>query len=1057
MTNPIDEIVEAAEGEIDKDLLTQTGEGGILSNGYLHTKPLIEYLGGDETLAYLFDNLKKGIEPHRDGKQQTVTPDSNYRAIIAITSKRILSVIGQADGDEVIVVPFSSVVTATAHSGFRTDRLEIETVDGTIDFYLRSDPETVDAADYINQRLGESATEQETSQSIETVTQSSSKTAESDTTNADATTADGGSDVATEHQNAGKNADTTPPQSDHSPTTEQSQSPQDEGDSLPVAYIDQTAASDNSPNLVREAEALVQDVGTDIEDIEDAREQLTRAHNKLCRVLSADDPGVNEAELDQRVVDIEKRLDALEKAAQILSNAQDLDVDAGDEKTRKIRLYRRAISAAEDVGLSLPAVETALTESPNAQAATATDSEGGDEPTDTSASNQSKPADSTIGPRDTEPQSGKRAEMIAEIESVADELGRIPRYGDMHEHGTFKAQDYSQEFGSWDQALQATDLELEQRLIDALKSVGDKLGRAPTRSDVDAYGDYDSNWYYNHFDDFEAALDAAGLQKPDGEALLDELYRLEDELGCPPTSHHVDQHGQYPVTFYRKAFDSVRKAAEQARMDYEAAVIDAIRAIAVSLKRRPKSAEFDEYAQYSSSYVYNYFDGWREACEAAGVGSDDAVTAFISEQSASEVMELFERAPVTDDPPRSEVDTSQTETSPTKEPEDPTGETTSRRAELLAKLEEVADDLGRVPSYSDMYDYDGVDPVEYTQTFGSWKRALKESSIDVRAHLLAALEDLADELGRAPKWSELDEQGSYDARWYSDYFDSLEDAFSQAGLDIPFETASDETTEQEGADTTVSDGEPEVEASPLAEYYEVFGNLESVQTALLGDDLADRIGEAAPMTRWYTLVRDRWAGDTSSSSTVGESYGSQQNDRTDVAMPDYREEYGNGDLVTEFQTIETAPLPASATELLWIVAGMDDSEAAEVRLPKAPDSDVPLPVFVESEAEYERAKTLLEEFPDRPSTTIDSDGQGRGPQEAPESDTPEEGEQPEPAPEPDDELTELGGITPSIAAALRNAGYESKDDLREADTEDLTDVDGVDSQKANRIKLVVGG
>jgi hypothetical protein len=231
----------------------------------------------------------------------------------------------------------------------------------------------------------------------------------------------------------------------------------------------------------------------------------------------------------------------------------------------------------------------------------------------------------------------------------------------------------------------------------------------------------------------------------------------------------------------------------------------------------------------------------------------------------------------------------------------------------------------------------------------------------------------------------------------------------------------------------------------------VFGNLNKVQETLLGEDIAESIGETAPMARWHTLVQGRWAGD--SPTSVSKSYGSQQYGESEFAITNYRDAFGNGDAVTDFQAIETAALPISVTELLSNLSEMDQSEAAEIKIPKAPNSGVPLPVFVESEAEYQRAKGLLEEFPERPPTKIELSGESGGSKPEP----PEGQDEGEEDPEPSGDLTELGGITPSIAAALRSAGYESKKDLKEADKEELMQTEGIESQQANRIKLLVGG
>ncbi|SNR65483.1 Helix-hairpin-helix domain-containing protein [Halorubrum ezzemoulense] len=53
-------------------------------------------------------------------------------------------------------------------------------------------------------------------------------------------------------------------------------------------------------------------------------------------------------------------------------------------------------------------------------------------------------------------------------------------------------------------------------------------------------------------------------------------------------------------------------------------------------------------------------------------------------------------------------------------------------------------------------------------------------------------------------------------------------------------------------------------------------------------------------------------------------------------------------------------------------------------------------------------------------------------------------------------LLDVGGVTETIATSLTRAGYETRDDLRDASKGDLAGIDGVPEQVAMRIKLDVG-
>ena len=55
------------------------------------------------------------------------------------------------------------------------------------------------------------------------------------------------------------------------------------------------------------------------------------------------------------------------------------------------------------------------------------------------------------------------------------------------------------------------------------------------------------------------------------------------------------------------------------------------------------------------------------------------------------------------------------------------------------------------------------------------------------------------------------------------------------------------------------------------------------------------------------------------------------------------------------------------------------------------------------------------------------------------------------------EIEDIGGVGPSKAEALREAGYESIEDLKAASQSELADIDGVGNALAARIKADVGG
>ncbi len=1226
MSLKIYDIIESAEGTIDKDLLSKQGDGRSASTGYLHDKPFLNYLQPDESLEYLFENRKKGITVTSGDDKETIAPNSSYRTILGVTSNRILCVVGQDDGDEVIAIPLNQVVNADFGEGFMKNLLNIKSSSERIKFYTRSDKDTSAATDYINrwqEQIDSEQSEEKTEGETDTVGSDSPPSAGKDSTTDSNVAQQNGQQTQTHVDGV-----TVERQQKSDSTSTSSSERQDSPE-----YVDYGAVLDSTLHQIKEAEEIANNVGNEVNDIDTARDQLSRAHNSLCQIFAENAPGIDKDGLEERIAGIEQKIDSLQ------TTARHLEETSADYSTNSVE---------------------------NSEGSTAEDN--GDKKGDTESETPSSSIDSE--------EVSRREKMIDVIEEVAEELGRVPQYGDMHDNGPFKAKEYSKKFTSWQDALKTTDIDIEERLIEDLQSVAGELGRAPTKSEFDEYGTHSSSRINDCFGSYDEALSEAGLEKPSRATLLDELRRLETELGYVPTSAHVREHGDYPVSHYRKQFGSVRKAAEEDGLDYESDILNAIEAIAVGLGHRPKSKEFDEYASYSSSYIYNYFDGWRDACESAGVNSEEAVEELLSELSREEIEGVIENAPVTDG--LFEVYTERIASTQDEETEQTTksvledtikaiaialgrrpktsdfnrfsnysvydtyeafdgwtdacqaagvhsddaveelqadlnqtklsellesaavnsafheaypdisslGADNSRKTpgeqsdngvqeSLLLKLEEAIGDIGHLPTYTEMYDYDGINPQEYSEVFGSWEAALQETDINVEERLLNALRDVSSELGRAPTKGEVDELGLYDSEWYTDYFESWENAVREA--DIPYPTNEDlldelhrlndelgyvparhhveecgeyppqfyrrkydsvkqataaagmdykkdvigqtrelaielerrpkaiefdehaaysssyvydhfdtwgEACRAAGVDSDVKvkellqesgqkGKEPkettsgELEPSPLAEYYEVLGNLVAVQQALLGEDMDDYLDESEPMTRWHALVKSRWAGEGSSASN--DSYGVQQNERAKFTMAGYREKYGNGDSVDDFQAIETAPLSEAIAELVSYLSGLERAEAGEIQIPKTPESGEALPVLVETTPEFERAEELLAGFPDKPDIKIDAqegtsttDDGGGGTTSHDDEDTDgasvdgdgQDGAGSEP--KRGDELTEIGGVTESVAESLRSAGYHTKEDLKKADSEELSEIDDVGPQTASRIKLLVG-
>ncbi|MFC4450194.1 homing endonuclease associated repeat-containing protein [Halorussus aquaticus] len=164
-------------------------------------------------------------------------------------------------------------------------------------------------------------------------------------------------------------------------------------------------------------------------------------------------------------------------------------------------------------------------------------------------------------------------ELLAELQRLYTELGTPPTQRDMTERGEYSNRTYQLRFGSWSNALQEAMLDTndglsEAELLREIERLADQLGRAPKAAEMDERGEYAPVTYHRRFGSWRQALTEADL---DGDRryvseddLLAALRELADELGEPPTTKDVREHGSYSLRTYYDRFDSFSAARDRA-------------------------------------------------------------------------------------------------------------------------------------------------------------------------------------------------------------------------------------------------------------------------------------------------------------------------------------------------------------------------------------------------------------------------------------------------------------------------------------------------------------
>lgn len=290
-----------------------------------------------------------------------------------------------------------------------------------------------------------------------------------------------------------------------------------------------------------------------------------------------------------------------------------------------------------------------------------------------------------------------------------------------------------------------------------------------------------------------------------------------------------------------------------------------------------------------------------------------------------------------------------------------------------------------------------------------------------------------------------------------DYSPQPERSVTKTGETTPVEEEGEPGGEETEDDEEA--GEPEVgtdseemgtEASDsgvaaIAEYYDVFYQFKK---------LIDRLGGGTPHGEESTMVDWHDALDTFLTEGLADweqGYGPSQGE-TEASISEYRDRFGTGDRITDFQHIDVAPADPVVYTLLARTNIVSNGSDEPFAVPVSPETVTPLPVFVESDAALEMSRALLDEFPNPATLTSSSDGEEET--EEAKGTTEDSSETSEPS---SDELHDVADLTDREIEALRAAGYHDCDSLRAASADDLAAVEGLSPTIAWRIKADVGG
>lgn len=110
--------------------------------------------------------------------------------------------------------------------------------------------------------------------------------------------------------------------------------------------------------------------------------------------------------------------------------------------------------------------------------------------------------------------------------------------------------------------------------------------------------------------------------------------------------------------------------------------------------------------------------------------------------------------------------------------------------ELITELRRLEDELGAPPTAQEMNEKGKHAASTYSSRFGGWNESLQKAGLDInkkydadKDEMLSAICELAEQLDRPPKYSEMNELGEFSVGAYNNQFGTWRDAVREAGYE----------------------------------------------------------------------------------------------------------------------------------------------------------------------------------------------------------------------------------------------------------------------------------
>jgi hypothetical protein len=239
------------------------------------------------------------------------------------------------------------------------------------------------------------------------------------------------------------------------------------------------------------------------------------------------------------------------------------------------------------------------------------------------------------------PEKVTKTEALADIQRVADALGKPPTRAEYSEHGQYSAPTAAKHHDNSFTAARAAALDVPDErqaeirrdtLLADIRAVADAVDGEPSKTDYKAHGDHALSTITYRFESWVDAKQEAGVYDgldagPTREELIADLRRVDAEVDGAVSQTVYNEHGEWSQRTVQRRFDSWEDGCQQAgvtrpkrgpRTEGTSELIEDIRRVAEQLAHTPSRTEYHEHGRFSRQMAIERIGSWPDAVRRAG-------------------------------------------------------------------------------------------------------------------------------------------------------------------------------------------------------------------------------------------------------------------------------------------------------------------------------------------------------------------------------------------------------------------------------------------------------